>query len=87
MRNLTNCVFDVGTGHARTFNKLATNFIVELGIVEIKYIDFPDFLRDKYQYFTQADLRPLRDAGFVEALYDLEHGLALYVEYLRDRKD
>ena len=80
-------IFDVGTGHARSFNELANILIAEMGSGKIEYIDFPESLRGKYQFFTQANLKPLRDSGFTEQFTNLEHGLAQYVNYIRALKD
>lgn len=76
-------IFDVGTGRARSFKELASIVIDEMGAGRIEYIDFPDSLRGKYQFFTQANLKLLREIGFTEPFADLEQGLAQYVGFLR----
>jgi ADP-L-glycero-D-manno-heptose 6-epimerase len=46
---------------------------------EIKYIDMPDDIRDKYQYFTEAEMEKIRAAGYTSSLYTLEEGVGDYV--------
>jgi ADP-L-glycero-D-manno-heptose 6-epimerase len=53
----------------------------------IEYIDTPADIRDKYQYFTEADMSKLRKAGYKEEFYSLEEGVETYVmNFLKDRK-
>src|SRR6266481_2632514 len=59
-------VFNVGTGHARTFNDVARILITQLGSGAIEYVPFPKSLAGKYQSFTQADLSSLRNADYTE---------------------
>ncbi|MCK5213857.1 MAG: ADP-L-glycero-D-mannoheptose-6-epimerase, partial [Candidatus Omnitrophica bacterium] len=48
----------------------------------IEYIDMPENLRDKYQYFTQADMGKLHESGFSKDFYALEEGVKDYANYL-----
>ena len=48
----------------------------------IRYIDFPDALKGKYQSFTQADLTQLKNAGYQEAFFNVEEGVARYIKRL-----
>jgi ADP-L-glycero-D-manno-heptose 6-epimerase len=75
-----NGVFNVGTGHARTFNDVAKILIARLGAGTIDYVPFPESLAGKYQSFTQADLSGLRDSGYTETFSTLENGIAQSVD-------
>ena len=67
---------------ARTFNDLVNATFSWLGIPsKIEYIDMPEDIRDKYQYFTEASMEKLRKAGYKEKFYSLEEGVG---EYVRD---
>ena len=68
-------IFNAGTGKARSFNDIATTLIRLLGRGRIEYIPFPESLRGKYQSFTQADVRSLREAGFAAPFTELEDGI------------
>jgi hypothetical protein len=48
--------------------------------VNIEYIDLPDHLREKYQYFTEANLDKIRSAGYNKATTSLEDGVKDYVK-------
>ena len=74
-------LFNVGTGTARSFFDLVNAVGTALGRApNIKFIDTPVELRDKYQYFTKADISKLRAAGFGHHLYSLEEGVRLYAQ-------
>ena len=77
-------LYNTGTGNARTFKDLAKAIFTTLQQPEnIEYIDTPTDIRDKYQYFTQADMHKLRSAGYTHPFYSLEEGVKEYVkEYL-----
>lgn len=80
-RPLANSIYNVGTGHARAFKDLATAVMVSLGKTpNISYIDMPTDLQGRYQYFTQASMQKLRDAGYTEPFYSLEDGVKDYVQ-------
>ncbi|HEY0833075.1 MAG TPA: ADP-glyceromanno-heptose 6-epimerase [Azospirillum sp.] len=73
-------LFNVGTGKARSFKDLAEATFAALGMdPRIEYIDMPEQLRDKYQYFTQASTGRLRAAGFTHPFTELEEGVRRYV--------
>ena len=75
-----NGLFNVGTGKARTFKDLALSVFKALDQdPRIDYIDMPDGLAKKYQYFTEASLENLRAAGYKEDFYSLEEGVKDYV--------
>ena len=74
-------LFNCGTGKARTFKDLAAAVYAALGQDEkIEYIPMPEHLRDKYQYFTQADMSKLRKAGYTADFTELEDGVRAYVQ-------
>jgi ADP-L-glycero-D-manno-heptose 6-epimerase len=79
--NSINGVFNIGTGIARSWNDLAKAIFKALGKpVNIEYIDMPENLRSKYQYFTQADISKLRKVGFNHKMHTLEEGIEDYVK-------
>ncbi len=82
MRNKNvNGLFNVGTGNARTWNDLVTAIFNAMDKpVNIEYIEMPENLREKYQYFTQADLTKLREAGYENEITPLEKGVEDYVK-------
>ena len=76
-----NGLFNVGSGKARTWNDLVTALFKALGKpVNIEYIDLPDHLIDKYQYFTEAKLDKIIKAGYAHKLSSLEEGVTDYVK-------
>jgi len=81
-------IFNLGTGTARSFLHLVRNTMKNMGLPEkIGFIDTPEDIRDKYQYFTQANMQKLLDAGYTEGFHSLEDGIEDYVKnYLIDGK-
>jgi ADP-L-glycero-D-manno-heptose 6-epimerase len=77
-------IFNVGTGKARSFKDLAEATFKAAGKApKINYIDMPETLRPKYQYYTQADMSKLRAAGYSKPFTELEDGVGQYVrDYL-----
>ncbi|MER3497217.1 MAG: ADP-glyceromanno-heptose 6-epimerase [Chitinophagaceae bacterium] len=79
--SLTSGIYNVGTGKARTFNDLASAIFSAIGAEKnIEYIDTPEDIRDKYQYFTEADMSKLLKAGYSEKFFSLEEGVETYVQ-------
>ena len=75
-----NGLFNVGSGKGRSFKSLADAVFAAAGKPsKIAYIDMPQELKAKYQYFTQADVTKLRDAGYTRPFTELEEGVGLYV--------
>jgi ADP-L-glycero-D-manno-heptose 6-epimerase len=73
-------IYNLGTGRARTFYDLVKATFTALGLeTKIEFIDMPEDIRDKYQYFTEADMVKLRNAGYNEPFYSLEEGVTDYV--------
>lgn len=79
-------LYNLGTGHARTFLDLVTAVFTALSLPpSIEYIDTPADIRDKYQYFTEARMEKLRQAGYSKPFFTLETAIEQYVQgYLRD---
>lgn len=77
-------IFNVGTGKARTFLDLANALFAALDKEHrIRFIDMPEVIKKRYQYFTQADMKSLYNAGYRETFYELEDGIRDYVhDYL-----
>ncbi len=74
-------LYNIGTGQARSFHDLATNVFKALGKEpDISYIDTPLDIRDTYQYFTEADMTKLRNAGYEKPFTSLEEGVDQYVK-------
>ena len=74
-------LYNVGTGHARSFNDLAKATFAAMGKeANIEYIDTPLDIRDKYQYFTEADMEKLIEAGYDKPFTSLEEGVKDYVQ-------
>ena len=73
-------LYNVGTGTARTFNDLAKAIFAALELEpKIEYIDTPADIRDKYQYYTCADMGKLKSAGYSASPYALEAAVKEYV--------
>jgi ADP-L-glycero-D-manno-heptose 6-epimerase len=79
-----NGLYNLGSGKARTFHDLARLTFEALGLeASISFIDTPIDIRDKYQYFTEADMSKLLAAGYTGGFHSLEEGVGNYVqEYL-----
>ncbi len=74
-------LYNLGTGKARSFYDLAANTFKAMGReVDIEFIDIPEDIRDKYQYFTEANMKKLRDAGYNKEFTTLEEGVDDYVK-------
>ncbi|VAW28137.1 ADP-L-glycero-D-manno-heptose-6-epimerase, partial [hydrothermal vent metagenome] len=73
-------LYNLGTGKARTFLDLAkATFAAMDREPVIEFIDTPEDIRDKYQYFTEANMKKLRDAGYDKSFTSLEAGVDDYV--------
>ncbi|WP_028879558.1 ADP-glyceromanno-heptose 6-epimerase [Terasakiella pusilla] len=74
-------LFNIGTGQARSFKDLATAVYTALGQdAQIEYVPTPENIRDKYQYFTEANMEKLRNAGYDQPFTSLEEGVRQYVQ-------
>lgn len=83
-----NGLYNLGTGQARTFLDLTRNTFKAMGVEEdISFIDTPEDIRDKYQYYTQADMSKLISIGYDRPFSSLEEGVEDYVKnYLMEGK-
>lgn len=74
-------LFNIGTGQARSWDDLAKAVFAAMGKAPaIDYVDMPETLRDKYQYFTQAEMGKLRAAGYAAPTLPLEDAVEDYVQ-------
>jgi ADP-L-glycero-D-manno-heptose 6-epimerase len=73
-------LYNVGTGTARTWLDLARAMFAAMGVQErIEFIDMPDLLRNQYQYFTEAPITKLREAGYDAPFQSLEDGISTFI--------
>ncbi|MGB2601324.1 MAG: ADP-glyceromanno-heptose 6-epimerase [Candidatus Omnitrophota bacterium] len=82
-------IYNLGSGEARSWNDLAgAMFMAHYGTAnnegKVEYIEMPETLRPKYQYFTEADLNKLRKAGCNHQFLSLEDAVRDYVGYLKE---
>jgi ADP-L-glycero-D-manno-heptose 6-epimerase len=74
-------IYNLGSGKARTFLDLAKNTFYALDKEpNISFIDTPEDIRDKYQYFTEANMQKLIDQGYSKPFHTLEEGVKDYVQ-------
>jgi len=74
-------IYNLGTGRARSFLDLAMATFRSMDRKpEVEFIDTPVDIRNKYQYFTEAKMEKLHEAGFEEPFYTLEEGIEEYVQ-------
>ena len=79
--NLKSGIYNLGTGKARSFYDLAAATFKAMGKeANIEFIDIPEDIRDKYQYFTEANMTKLRNAGYDKEFTSLEDGVEDYVK-------
>jgi ADP-L-glycero-D-manno-heptose 6-epimerase len=79
-RQNANGIFNIGSGQARSWNDLARAVFSALGRKpNIEYIDMPEAIRDKYQYFTQANIGKLLATGYDQPITSLEDAVREYV--------
>jgi ADP-L-glycero-D-manno-heptose 6-epimerase len=83
-----NGVFNLGSGQARSFADLAAATFKAAGQApSIAYFDMPESIRDKYQYFTRAEMGRLKAAGYPHAFTDLGEGVEDYVRAYLSQPD
>lgn len=74
-------LYNLGTGQARSFLDLTTSTFNALGkVTVIEFIDTPLDIRDKYQYFTEANMQKVRNYGYTKEFTSLEAGVQDYVK-------
>ena len=83
-----NGIYNLGSGKARTWNDLVIALFNALGKpINIEYIDLPEHLAEKYQYFTEAKMDKIKKTGYTQLLSLLEDGVTDYVKnYLLKEK-
>lgn len=80
LKNNCHGIYNIGSGRAETWNSLAGAVFKAMNKpVNIEYIEMPDFLRGKYQYYTCADISKLRNAGYTAEVTPLEDTVADYI--------
>ena len=86
IKNYQSGIFNLGTGKATTFNRVA-NIIIEnikyKNEIKIEYIDFPDNLLKGYQSYTKANLSNFIKNGLSYKFYNIEEGINSYLEVLK----
>ncbi|MFZ3087874.1 MAG: ADP-glyceromanno-heptose 6-epimerase [Methylotenera sp.] len=76
-----NGIYNIGTGKARSFKDLATAVMTSMARKpHITFIDMPEDLQGKYQYFTEAAMSKLASAGYKQPFHSLEDGVRDYVQ-------
>ena len=79
-------IFNVGTGVSRTFLDLVSNVYKEMNRnINIKFIEMPENIRDKYQYETIAMMSNLRSIGYKNKFCSLEEGIKDYIRLLENK--
>lgn len=78
----SSAIYNLGTGKARSFYDLAAATFQAAALPpDIRFIDMPEDIREKYQYFTEADMNKLKQAGYTQPFYSLEDGVNDYVQH------
>lgn len=82
-------IFNIGTGHAQSFKSLAEAVIKNLNgsNSSIKYIDMPNDLKNRYQYFTEANIKKIRNAEYTDKFMNLDQGIFDYLQQYLLKKD
>jgi ADP-L-glycero-D-manno-heptose 6-epimerase len=76
-------IYNVGTGRARTWLDMMRAVFAAMELEpRIGFVEMPEALRGKYQYFTEANIAKIRAAGYAKPIQSLEEGVAAYVPYL-----
>jgi ADP-L-glycero-D-manno-heptose 6-epimerase len=79
-------IYNLGTGHARTFLALVNAVYNSMNkSPSVEFIDIPIDIRNKYQYFTEANIKKLGSIGYSRPFHSLEEGIREYIDgYLTD---
>jgi ADP-L-glycero-D-manno-heptose 6-epimerase len=81
-----NGIFNIGAGKASTWIDLVSAIFKAMGKpLNIEYTDLPEYLKDKYQYFTEANLDKIKNAGYDKPITSLEDGVSDYVKVLLEK--
>ena len=74
-------IFNIGAGRARNWNDLAASVLKALNREpKIEYISMPETLLKQYQYHTCANIKKIRDAGYIDPITSLEESISDYVK-------
>ena len=80
LKNNCHGIYNIGSGRAETWNSLVAAVFKAMGKEEnIEYIDMPDHLKGKYQYYTCADMEKMRASGYTEKITSLEDAIRDYI--------
>ncbi len=82
--NVSNGIYNIGTGKAVSFQTLANGFVNYYKDAIIKYIPFPEILKNKYQYFTEAKIDKIKKEGFLHKYETIEIGVKNYLKKLNN---
>jgi len=75
-----NGIFNIGTGQPRSWNDLARAVFSSLKMqLNIEYVDMPEEIKNKYQYFTKAEMKKLKEAGYKKPVTSLEEAVKDYI--------
>ena len=81
-------LFNCGTGKARSWKDMMNAVFAAMKVKpNIEFIEMPEILRGKYQYFTQADMPKLRGAGYTALFTSLEDAALDYVTFLKSQEN
>jgi ADP-L-glycero-D-manno-heptose 6-epimerase len=81
-KNIRPNIYNMGYGRARTWIDLATGVFSSLNKpIQIDWVDMPESLRDKYQYFTEAKMKRLLSQGIPNPIWSLEDGIHDYIHH------
>ncbi len=83
LHQLPSGIYNVGTGHAESFVAVANAFAQHYKDAVIEYIPFPTILKNKYQYYTQANISKLTAAGYTQPFSNVASGVAHYLTQLQ----
>ena len=81
-----NGIYNAGTGEAKSWNDLAHALFAAVGCKgKINYVDMPENLHKRYQYFTQADMSKIKQSGYSKPMCSLEDAILDYSNYLKQK--
>ncbi len=81
-------IYNIGTGEANSFNELIKPVFQSMNVKEdIEYFDMPEILKQKYQYYTQADITKLRSAGYINNITKIDDAVTDYVKNYLNTED
>lgn len=79
-------IYNLGSGQSRSFLSLTDAVCSTIDKkIEIKFVDMPEDIRDKYQYFTHANINKLRSVGYTKSFYTLENAIEDYIKNYLDK--